>query len=78
MNYLKFELKIGIGYFKRELNTLGQKNYHWKIFLQNQGFCKIKFCNKIDVNLVSDVPQKPTIAHWKAFGVSNLPNKSKM
>ena len=44
-------------------------------FLQIWGFCKIIFCSKIDVNLVSDVPLKPKIAHWKAFGVSNLPNK---
>ena len=38
----------------------------------------MKFCSKINVNLNSDVPQKPTIAHLKAFSVSILPNKSKM
>ena len=29
----------------------------------------MKFCCKIDVNLDSDIPQKPAIAHWKAFSV---------
>ena len=47
-------------------------------FLQIWGFCKIKFCSKFDVNLDSDVPQKPTIAHWKEFSISILPNKSKV
>ena len=27
----------------------------------------MKFCSKIDVNLDSDIPQKPKIAHWKAL-----------
>ena len=35
----------------------------------------MKFGSKIDVNLDSDVPQKPTIANWNAFSVSILPNK---
>ena len=50
----------------------------WHFFLQIWGFYKLNFCSKIDVYLDSDVPQKHTIPHWKAYKVSILPNKLKM
>ena len=56
----------------------GNKRNLMTLFLQIWGFCKMKFCSKIDVNLDSDIPQKSMIAHWKASSVRILPNKSKM
>ena len=34
-----------------------------KIFWQIGGCCKNQFCSKIDVNLDSDIQQKPTLTH---------------
>ena len=45
-----------------------------EFFWQNWDFCKNSFCTKIDVNLDSEVLQKPTLAHQKAQGVSFLAN----
>ena len=38
-------------------------------FCYNLGFCQNWFCSKTEVNLNSDVLQKPSKAHWKAWSV---------
>ena len=70
--YCKFEL---VKAFQRYIFKVGNEKDLTTLFLQIWGFGKMKFCSKIDINLDSDVPQKPWTAHWKAFSVSISPYK---
>ena len=63
--FLAFQKAIQTIFISFENSTL----HFDKLFWQNWEFWKNSFCTKIDVNLNSDVLQKPTIAHQKASSV---------